>query len=422
MKRIIIILTAVLMLVGCVAPQPQAYTDDITALNAVTLPKATKEDDYEAKSEIRQAVGENQLAGAMDFAARSAQAVLSGGDADENRLYSPMSLYFALAMLARTADGETRDQILSALQMADEATLDETASLYRLLYADDAYSRLHLANSAWTQQGGDIELDFSDKTLDTLAQKHFAEVFAVDFKSEKTSKAIDDWISKQTNGLLGSGFTTPDETLMMLVNTIYFKSEWASRFLEEYTAPANFHNADGSESQCDFMHKVSSQSFSRTEQYISSSLGLKGGSVRFILPNEGLTPEDILFGSGWAEVLSEDEGTGFGSVTWQVPKLDYSESVSLNDAAKALGIYDAFDPDLADFTPLTDSQLFVSSIHQQSTVTMDEKGIEAASYTDIAFAGVSMPLDTAEMILDRPYIFVIYAEGLPLFIGIVNAL
>ncbi|NCB31658.1 MAG: hypothetical protein EOM66_09670 [Clostridia bacterium] len=144
--------------------------------------------------------------------------------------------------------------------------------------------------------------------------------------------------------------------------------------------------------------------------------------VRFILPNEGVAPKDILTGNSWAQALEGGEATGYGTITWQVPKLNYNESLNLNEAAKALGIEDALDPNQADFSPLSDSPLYVSSIHQQSAITMDENGIEAASYTDIAMAGTAMPTDQAEMILDRPFIYVIYVSGLPLFVGVVNAM
>ena len=107
----------------------------------------------------------------------------------------------------------------------------------------------------------------------------------------------------------------------------------------------------------------------------------------------------------------------------KVPKLDYSDSLDLLDAAKALGIQAAFDPMAADFSPLCSDPLFVSAIRQESALTMDEKGVDAASYTQIDVAGASMPTVQAELILDRPFLFVIRAEGAaPLFVGIVNTM
>lgn len=424
MKRLLPFLLAALMFAGCAAA-PGLPAGTATPLHAVTMPKAPAEDDYEARAALRQRVDEEQMGAALDFAIQSAQTVLGDGETGQNRLYSPLSLYFALAMLAETAGGETREQVLSALSM-DESALDKTGDLYRFLYADDKYTHLLLANSAWIHNGQDDApgraVAFHPQTLETLARAHFAEVFSADLAGAGAGEAIGKWISKQTNGLLGSGFEVPPETLMLLLNTVYFKSEWTSRFNVQNTTPGAFHNGDGTEGQCDFMHKTTMQSFARTEQYTSAALGLKGGSIRFILPSGGRTPQDILTGGEWAEALMAEEDTGYGDVTWQVPKLDYNESISLNEAAKALGVRDAMDPDKADFTPLSDSPLYVSAIHQQSAISMDENGIEAASYTDIAYAGAAMPSDQAEMILNRPFIYIVYASGLPLFVGVVNAM
>lgn len=142
-------------------------------------------------------------------------------------------------------------------------------------------------------------------------------------------------------------------------------------------------------------------------------------------PHPGVTPQDILNGAGWRELLENFEPNGSGEVTWKAPKLDYDEMMSLEDAARTLGIQDVFSP-AADFTPLTDMELFVSAICQQSAVTMAENGIEAASFTWIAAPTAGGPpeafADRADMILNRPFIYIIYAEGLPLFVGVVNML
>lgn len=432
MKRIMPLLLAALLLAGCAAQAPgqggsqsPVYAPGAAPLNQVALPEAPGAEDYDALAALREAVSEEHKAAILSFCAGSAQQVLGDGKMDANRLYSPISLYFALAMLAETAGGETRSEILAALG-ADEGALAKTGDVYRLLYADNEFSRLLLANSAWVQSakdGAGAKGEFRQEALDSLAQRHFAQVFATDFAQESAGEAIGAWIQEQTNGLVGGGFQVPAETLLLLINTVYFRSEWSSGFNEKNTAPGAFHNGDGTESQCAFMHKVNSQPFTRTEQYTSATLGLKNGEVRFILPNEGVTPQDILAGEGWAEALSpSQESTGYGDVTWQAPKLDYSESMSLNEAAKALGIQAAFSPNFADFSPLCESPLYVSGIHQQSAVSMDEKGIEAASYTDIALVGAAMPTDKAEMILDRPFIYVVYAGGLPLFVGVVNTM
>ncbi len=421
MKRILPLLLCLLLLAGCTSNQPGQYPDGVpSSLTAVRWPEAPDAEDYEAQRSLRADVTPEQLESLNRFAVNSAKVILADSPRTENRLYSPVSLYFALSMLASITGGDTQAQILSALA-SDAAMLENTGALYRFLYRDDDYTRLFLANSAWMEKSaaGACNQD----ALTDLAQIHYAELFPVDFQ-DAAGEAMGQWVSQNTNGLLGDVLQVSPETLLSLLNTVYFRSEWMSAFQESATAPGVFHNGDGTESQCDFMNKTMDSSFFRNDVFTAASLSLKSGAVTFLLPGEGLSPSDVLASPSWEALVKDQlESTGYGEVVLKVPKLDYSDSLDLAEAAKALGIQAAFDPGAADFSPLCDGALFVSAIRQESALTMDEKGVEAASYTQIDVAGASMPTDQAELILDRPFLFVIRAEGAaPLFVGIVNTM
>lgn len=421
MKRILPLLLSLLLLTGCASSQPGQSPDGVpSSLTAVQWPEAPGEEDYEAQRSLRADVTPEQLESLGRFAVNSAKAILADSPQTENRLYSPASLYFALSMLASVTGGDTQAQILSALA-SDEAMLANTGALYRFLYRDDKYCRLLLANSAWVEKSAAGE--FNQDALTDLAQTHYAEIFPVDFQDAAAGEAMGQWVSQNTNGLLGDALQVSPGTLLSLLNTVYFRSEWTDAFQESATAPGVFHNGDGTESPCDFMHKTTQGSFFRNDVFTAANLGLKTGSVTFLLPGEGLSPSDVLASPSWEALVKDQlEYTGYGEVVFQVPKLDYSDSLDLLDAAKALGIQAAFDPGAADFSPLCSDPLFVSAIRQESALTMDEKGVEAASYTQIDVAGASMPTDQAELILDRPFLFVIRMEGAPLFVGVVNTM
>ena len=82
----------------------------------------------------------------------------------------------------------------------------------------------------------------------------------------------------------------------------------------------------------------------------------------------------------------------------------------------------AFDPNMADFTPLTDDGAMVDSVMQAARVKIDEEGVEAAAYTEIVAAD-SGPMElppVVEMNLNRPFLFAIFdGNDVPLFIGTV---
>ena len=93
-------------------------------------------------------------------------------------------------------------------------------------------------------------------------------------------------------------------------------------------------------------------------------------------------------------------------------------------ALRAMGVTAVFDRERADFSALCNAEcempLWVSGVRQQARISVNEDGIEAAGYTRIDYVGAPMPTGRADMILDRPFLYYISAEGGMLFAGIVN--
>ena len=123
MKRILPLLLSLLLLTGCASNQPGQYPDGVpSSLTAVRWPEAPDAEDYEAQRSLRADVTPEQLESLNRFAVNSAKVILGNRPQTENCLYSPVSLYFALSMLASITGGDTQAQILSALA-SDEAML-----------------------------------------------------------------------------------------------------------------------------------------------------------------------------------------------------------------------------------------------------------------------------------------------------------
>ena len=126
MKRILPLLLCLLLLAGCTSNQPGQYPDGVpSSLTAVRWPEAPDAEDYEAQRSLRADVTPEQLESLNRFAVNSAKVILADSPRTENRLYSPVSLYFAMSMLASIAGGDTQAQILSALA-SDAAMLEHT--------------------------------------------------------------------------------------------------------------------------------------------------------------------------------------------------------------------------------------------------------------------------------------------------------
>ena len=106
-----------------------------------------------------------------------------------------------------------------------------------------------------------------------------------------------------------------------------------------------------------------------------------------------------------------------------IPKFDISSGIDLAGGLKALGVTDVFDAETSDFSPMSDMEgVFVSSASHNARVAIDEEGVTAAAFTELAMAGAGAPPEEeVDFVLDRPFIFVITTpNNLPLFVGVVN--
>ena len=118
-----------------------------------------------------------------------------------------------------------------------------------------------------------------------------------------------------------------------------------------------------------------------------------------------------------SDVLSQMVGSLKPSdVTLALPKMQLKDTIDFVPALRALGMTDAFGN--ADFSGITGNlDLSISQVVHQATVTVDEKGTEAAAATGIAFTQSAFP--AANLTVDRPYLFLIRdtRTGAVLFLG-----
>ena len=147
----------------------------------------------------------------------------------------------------------------------------------------------------------------------------------------------------------------------------------------------------------------------------------------FLLPDEGVTPEELLQDEQAMTFLLNretlSENNTYLRIHLTVPRVDVSAQLGLNDTLRGLGITNVFDPALADFTPVSESQqLALSRVLHGARVKVDEQGCEGAAYTAMLFAGSARPPEEEVWFtLDRPFLFCVTgAQELPLFVGIVN--
>lgn len=346
---------------------------------------------------------------------------------DENRVISPVNIYIAASMLAEISDGETQEQILSALDTNSIEELRENAeTLWNSNYIYDKTREQILSSSLWLND----DVEFKEPAIKALAEHYYADSFSGDFGDPDLTADMQKWLSKRTGGLLdeqiGDVRLNRDD-VMNVLTTVYFSARWVKEFYPGTNTNLIFHSPNG-DKEAVFMCE-SQTGYSRGEGFGAVCKGFKEsgfGRMWFILPDENVTVGDVLSQENFIDSVLDDNLEKYPSyiVNIKVPKFDVSSEMTLNSSFKAMGIEDAFDMNKADFSALTDfTPTFVGKIEHNARVIIDEEGCKAAAFTVLPGLGAAgvQDMEIIDFILDKPFIFIIETDvGQPLFVGVVN--
>ncbi len=346
-----------------------------------------------------------------------------------NVAFSPVNAYMALAMVAETADGASRQQILDVLGAESLVQLRNHANaLWRSCYNNSALNETLLANSMWLADS----MSYKTETLQGLVDYYYASAFSGEMGSADNNKLLQDWLNENTGGLLADETKNVEfdaATVFGLASTVYYKAQWYDEFNAANNTQGIFTSANGTEQQAEFMNFSDDMyTYRKGEDYIATYLNIEDGDkMWFILPDEGMAPEQLIENGALNEFL-------YGGVKdtplncemhFSMPKFDITSQNDFIKGMREIGITDIFDSGKADFSPLTDTEgVFINEVSNAVRVAVDEKGVSAASYIVMAYAGAAMPEEypVIEFRLDRPFIFVIENnDGMVLFCGIVNS-
>ena len=348
------------------------------------------------------------------------------GESSENKAYSPLNLYFALCMLSETTEGESRQEVLNLLGSEDIGALRKQAkAIWNANYSSDGLSESLLGSSIWI----DNIVPVNEDVLLSLKNNYFASAYFGDLYSEEINKELKNWLNENTGGLLKDVVEKTEfdaETLLAIISTLYFRDKWENGFGVNSTETDTFYSPEG-ETRAEFM-----KGWEYGKYFIGESFGavkknfMGGGGMWFILPDEGVSANELILSDSALKFIATN-GEGFENkellINLSLPKFDVTSKLVLAEGLKNLGVKEVFGKN-ADFSALCgeNSGLSVSEVKQNARVKIDEEGVEAAAFTIItADGGAILPDDEIDFVLNRPFIYVITgADGLPLFVGIIN--
>ena len=339
---------------------------------------------------------------------------------EKNALVSPLSVLSALAMAENGADGETLTQMERVTGMgADELT--DLLQAYGTLVDDGPLS---VANSIWLRDSDGLAVE--DDFLETCGGRLGAQVFSAPF-DDSTVADVNAWVSEKTNEMIPEMLNQiSDDAQVLLVNALAFEGGWEEPFDSALVSPDTFTCEDGTEQDVTMMHSVEG-SYLEGELATGFVKPYEGYDYAFVglLPAEGVSVDELLAsldGNALEDLLTPVAGAG---AEIGLPKFTASYETELADALRELGMTNAFDAELADFSLMGTSDqgpLYVGGVLHKTFVDVNEEGTRAAAATTVSMDGAAAPggpVEYHEVILDRPFVYLIIDLrcDLPVFIG-----
>ena len=326
----------------------------------------------------------------------------------QNMIYSPLSIKYALKMLNEGAYGNTKTQIenvIGELNLTKYDNVDKVLSLANSVYIRDTYAKY-------------VKQDYKK----ILTEKYNAEI---NYDSFSNANNINNWIENKTLGIIknmiNDELVQDPNTEMLLINALAIDMEWEESFDGSKTYGEEFNLENGDKMTATMMHKETtsdSVSYYKDKDITALTMDLKkyeDTQLEFI----AIMPEKDL--SNYTEAFTMDDSnniikkstlaskTKYG-VDISIPKFSFDYDLKLKDDLINLGITEAFDKKMADFSNMSNRELYVSDALHKANIDFTEKGVKAAAVTVIVMtdkAMIAAPTKPEKIKIDKPFLYVI---------------
>lgn len=344
---------------------------------------------------------------------------------DTNVLISPLSVISALGMTANGARENTLSQMEQVLGIST-GKLNTYLSAYLEQLPENEKYKLSMANSIWFK---DIEsFTIVSDFLQANETYYHAELYKTPFDNT-TLREINDWVKEETDGMITNILNEiPEEAVMYLINALAFDAEWETIYNENQVRDGVFTKEDGTTQDIELMYStehtyLEDQNATGFIKYYKD----KRYAFAALLPNEGISVKDYaasLTGESLQEMLTTPTDV---KVRAAIPKFKAEYDVEMSDILKTMGMTDAFDYTVADFSGMgssTEGNLVINRVIHKTFIEVDEKGTQAGAATVVEMnveSAMMEPEEIKTVYLDRPFVYMLidFENNLPIFMGTV---
>ncbi|XP_045516473.1 antichymotrypsin-2-like [Pieris brassicae] len=353
---------------------------------------------------------------------RSAVQLQSG-----NIMMSPTSIATLLALLQQGTNGGAQQQITNVLGMAPEIT----APIYRRLTIDmrkrNSRNVLNVANNVVVSDSFDMDPAFKS----TAIRNFGSEVTPMNFaRADDAANRINKWIADNTNQKI-TDMIPPEifnpTTQLVLVNVVYFKGLWETKFKPEATQPRKFYLKNRQTVTVPFMRMRQSVKFGADDRTNSLVAILPFERYQYslvlIMPNEGVTTEELLSKVTDDDIINYHELQPV-EINIEIPKFTMKSDTNLRPVLKNMGINNIFnsESELSGIGVYRTYPPQISDALHSGYLSIDEQGVTAAAASAFAAIALSFEDPQPHFKANRPFIAILWDTQftIPLFMARVD--
>ncbi|XP_049271750.1 leukocyte elastase inhibitor [Rhipicephalus sanguineus] len=343
---------------------------------------------------------------------------------DQNVLLSPISVNIVLHMVLMGARGRTAYQMSAQMGNPSSALMSELLQKMSSPGGNSRNVALDHASAVLIQEGAPFNASYY-REINRLFDASLATVQFGEGRGSDVVKEVNEWASKKTRGRIPQFLEeAPEETTKMLVlNAMYFKSDWKTQFDPEFTDKRVFRNEDGTTANVPIMFIIETFDFSHDDELNVDALRVPYAdnqySMILMLPRNRQSPlASVVQGLTAAklnEIIGEMEPE---QVELSLPKMSVQKMLKLRAPLEKLGLRVPF-TDAADFKGISKAEdLRLNEILHKAALDVDEVGTRAVAATQAQFVSKSL-VHFKQFTVDRPFLALIRHEptGAVLFIA-----
>lgn len=337
-------------------------------------------------------------------------------ETQKNTIVSPLSLNFALGMVTEGASGTTKEMLSHYLNSDNygeyvQKYMEYTKKLNESyeVYGEKYNNIFEIADSVWINNKNTINNEYKENVENIYS----SEVNSFDTNNiEDSVNTINLWVNDKTHEMIPSIITSDminEDTLSILVNTVYFESAWKEPWNYNENYKKEFIDINGNTQNIAYLTSKKADYYYENEQAVGFGYNYKNGLTFIgILPNK--TGEFKVSDLNIDNLLNSQ--TSDYHIYVEMPKLNFdTDSKIIKKMLMDIGLSNIFNAN-SHFDKIIDNEnLYIDDIIQKCKIELDENGTKASAVTAISMmrnCSITIEQNNKEIFLNRPFAFIIY--------------